>query len=248
MNVVVLLSGSSAAFKEAGYGFPKNLADVGGKPLVQTVLEHLGSLQALHARFICLLRREENRTFHTGAVIQLALPSAAIVELASQTSGAACSALLAVQHIDDESPLVIVNGDQFLHDVDLAAAVIEFRKRQLDGGIIVFEDLHPRWSFVKCDEQGLVIETAEKRPISKLATAGFYYFARGSDFVAGATTMIRKDAQVNGLFYICPVYNELILEQKKIGIYQVPKQAYRTLSTPADVNSFNNHSSTDLGA
>jgi dTDP-glucose pyrophosphorylase len=241
MNVVVLFSGSSAAFTDAGYSFPKNLADVGGKPLVQTVLEHLSSLQALDAKFICLLRREENRTFHTGAVIQLALPSAAIVELASETSGAACSALLAVQHIDNESPLVIVNGDQLLLDVDLAAAVVEFRKHQLDGGILVFEDLHPRWSFVKCDEQGFVIETAEKRPISKLATAGFYYFARGSDFVAGGTRMIKKDAQVNGLFYICPVYNELILEQKKIGVHLILKESYRTLSTPADVNSYNGH-------
>ena len=94
---------------------------------------------------------------------------------------------------------------------------------------------------VKCDEQGFVIETAEKRPISKLATAGFYYFARGADFVAGATSMIKKDAQVNGLFYICPVYNEMILQQKKIGVHQVPKEAYRTLSTPTDVNSYNSH-------
>ena len=241
MNVVVLFSGSSAAFKEAGYSFPKNLADVAGKPLVQTVLEHLGGLQALNAKFICLLRREENRTSHTGAVIQLAMPSAIIVELAAETSGAACSALLAVQHIDNDFPLVIVNGDQLLLDVDLAAAVLSFQKRKLDGGILVFEDLHPRWSFVKCDEQGFVIEAAEKRPISKLATAGLYYFARGSDFVAGATSMISKDAQVNGLFYICPVYNELILRQKKIGVQQVPKEAYRTLSTPADVNSYNSH-------
>jgi dTDP-glucose pyrophosphorylase len=241
MNVVVLFSGSSAAFKEAGYGFPKNLADVAGRPLVQTVLEHLGGLQALDAKFICLLRREENRTSHTGAVIQLAMPAATIVELAAETSGAACSALLAVKHIDNDSPLVIVNGDQLLLDVDLAAAVLELQKRKLDGGILVFEDLHPRWSFVKCDEQGLVIETAEKRPISKLATAGFYYFARGSDFVAGATSMIKKDAHVNGLFYICPVYNELILRQKKVGVQKVPKEAYRTLSTPADVNSYNSH-------
>jgi dTDP-glucose pyrophosphorylase len=241
MNVVVLFSGSSAAFKDAGYSFPKNLADVDGKPLVQIVLEHLGGLEALDAKFICLLRREENRTSHTGAVIQLAMPSATIVELAAETSGAACSALLAVQYIDNDAPLVIVNGDQLLLDVDLAAAVLEFQKRKLDGGILVFEDLHPRWSFVKCDDQGLVIETAEKRPISKLATAGFYYFARGADFVAGATSMIKKDAQVNGLFYICPVYNELILQQKKIGVHHVPKEAYCTLSTPADVNSYNSH-------
>jgi dTDP-glucose pyrophosphorylase len=239
MNVIVLFSGSSHAFREAGYDFPKNLAEVAGKPLVQTVLEHLSTLQEVNGKFICLLSREENRSVHTASVIQLSTPSATIVELASETSGAACSALLAVPHIDNDLPLAIVNGDQLLLDVDLAAAVLGFQKRKLDGGIIVFEDLHPRWSFVKCDEQGFVIETAEKRPISKLATAGFYYFARGSDFVAGAMSMIKKDAQVNGQFYICPVFNEMILQHKKIGIQQVPKTAYRSLSTPTDVHNYN---------
>jgi hypothetical protein len=33
----------------------------------------------------------------------------------------------------------------------------------------------------------------------------------------------------------------MILQQKKIGVHQVPKEAYRTLSTPADVNSYNSH-------
>ena len=53
----------------------------------------------------------------------------------------------------------------------------------MDGGVIVFDSVHPRWSFVRVDKAGFVIETAEKRPISRLATAGFYYFRRGADFV-----------------------------------------------------------------
>jgi dTDP-glucose pyrophosphorylase len=239
MNIVILFSGSSETFRGAGYSFPKNLADVGGKPLVQKVLENLRQLHSEHTNFICLLRRDENRSFHTGAVIQLTMESATVVELASDTAGATCSALMAVQHIDNDAPLVIVNGDQILADVDLAAILREFQDSKLDGGIVVFEDLHPRWSFVKCDERGFVIETAEKRPISKLATAGFYYFAHGSDFVAAAISMIKKDAHVNGMYYICPVYNELILSQKKIGVHQVLKEAIWPLSTPSDVTNYN---------
>ena len=243
MNVVVLFSGPSASFKEAGYHFPKNLADVGGKPLVQTVLDNLASLRGLDARFICLVNREENRAFHTGSVIKLALPSASVVELEAETAGATCSALLAVTHINNELPLMIVNGDQLLRNVNLAETVSHFNKDNLDGGIVVFQDIHPRWSFVKCDKEGYVIEAAEKRPISNLATAGVYYFKRGSDFVECAGSMIKKDAHVNGRFYICPVYNELILSQKKIGISMIRKEDYQTLSTPSDVNTFNHNRS-----
>jgi len=38
------------------------------------------------------------------------------------------------------------------------------------------------------------------------------------------------------------VYNELILQQKKIGIYQVPKEIIRPLSTPTDVHNYNSRS------
>lgn len=240
INVLVLMSGSSQAFKDAGYAYPKNLVEIGGQPLVQRVLEHLRPLQAIDARIVCVLRHDENSKHHTGAVIHLIEPAAEIVELNADTSGAACSALMAVEHINNDNPLIIVNGDQLLTGVDLPAVIGDFKKRGLDGGVIVFEDIHPRWSFVKCDEHGLVVETAEKRPISNLATAGFYYFAKGSDFVLAATEMIKKDAQTGGLFYICPAYNELILAQRRIGIHRIPRQSYRTLASPADVQSFSN--------
>lgn len=232
INILVLMSGSSQAFKDAGYAYPKNLVEIAGVPLVQRVIEHLRPLKSLQARFICVLRHEENAKNYTGTVIRLLEPDALMVEVPGETGGAACSALLAVEHIDNDSPLVVVNGDQIL-DADLAAVIRDFNLRGLDGGIVVFEDIHPRWSFVKCDANGQVIETAEKRPISNLATAGFYYFRQGRDFVLAVTEMIKKDAQVNGLFYICPAYNELVLRQRKLGITKIPRKAYHSIATPA---------------
>ena len=239
------MSGSGQSFKEAGYTYPKNLIEVRGVPLVQRVLEHLASLDKFGARYLCVLPHDENAKYYTGSVVHLINPAAVIVEVNQATSGAACSALLAVEYINSDSPLLIVNGDQLI-DSDLATIIGDFQSRQLDGGIVVFEDLHPRWSFVKCNEAGLVIEVAEKRPISKFATAGFYYFSRGSDFVTAATEMIKKDAQVNGLFYVCQTYNELILQQQRIGVYQIPRKAYHSLATPTDTQAYNaqseNHS------
>ena len=238
INILILMSGSSKVFKDAGFAYPKNLVELGGTPLVKRVLDHLRPLAEFGARQICVLRHDENAKHHTGAVIHLVNPAAVLVELNSDTSGAACSALLAVEHINNDHPLIIVNGDQIL-DADLPAIIRDFQGRRLDGGIVVFEDIHPRWSFVKCNEAGLVIEAAEKRPISKLATAGFYYFDRGSDYVLAATEMIKKDAHVNSVFYICPVFNELILRQRRVGVYMIPRKAYHSLATPADTQAYN---------
>ncbi len=238
MNVLVLMSGSSQAFKEAGYFYPKNLVEVMGQPMVQHVMETLAPLKTIGGNFICAVRRDENRKHHTGKVLQLMDPSTTVLEIAEETSGAACSGLLAVNYINNDEPLIITNGDQILIDTDLPKIIHHFIEQRLDAGVVVFEDIHPRWSFVKCNENELVIETAEKRPISKFATAGFYYFARGREFVTAAMEMIKKDAHVNGLFYICPALNEMILKQARIGIFTIDRSNYCSLATPADVQAY----------
>ena len=237
INVLVLMSGPSEAFKESGFAYPKNLVELAGQPLLQRVLDSLSPLTRIGARFFCVIREEENLQFHTGSVIRLLMPNANTIEVRGTTCGAACSALLAIEEIGNGTPLIIVNGDQIIAS-DVCASVVDFQNRKLDGGVIVFEDLHPRWSFVKCDTSGHVIEAAEKRPISKYATAGFYYFARGDEFVTGASAMLAKNAHVGGSFYVCPVYNELILAHKIIGISLIQRSDYYSLTTPAGVAAY----------
>jgi dTDP-glucose pyrophosphorylase len=237
INVLVLMSGPGKAFKAGEFAYPKNLIEIKGKPLIQHVLEGLRPLEGIGARFLCLIPREENLRYHTGAVIRLLMPKAEIIEAREETAGAACSALLCTEFIDNDDPLIVVNGDQII-TADLQKIVIGFLSGGIDGGIIVFSDVHPRWSFVKCDKAGHVVEAAEKRPISTKATAGFYFFTKGRDFVAGACGMLKKDANVGGHFYVCPVYNELILDGKIITVSEVSRQDYRSLATPESIVSY----------
>jgi dTDP-glucose pyrophosphorylase len=237
MNVLVLMAGKDDAFREAGYQYPKNLIEIDGLPLIERVLGGLSSLLAEGARLVVCVRGEENRRHHTATVVRLLVPAAEVVEIQGPTAGAACTALLAVDHIDNDEPLLIVNGDQILN-ADVGAIIRGFRDRRLDGGIIVFEAVHPRWSYVRLGAGGYVVEAAEKRPISNLATAGAYYFARGRDFVRSATESIKKDAHVNGVFYVCPTYNEMILTQARVGVHSIARDAYISLATPDGVRAY----------
>ena len=237
MKILALMAGGSDAFREAGYLYPKNLVEIQGLPLVQQFIRSLDGLMQPDGKLICMVREDENRQYHTGEVITLLAPNAVTLNVSEQTAGAACTALLAVEHINDDEPLLVLNGDQIL-TANVAAIIGDFQARNLDGGIVVFEAVHPRWSYVKTNADGLVTETAEKRPISNLATAGMYFFAKGSDFVRGAMDMIRKDANVGGHFYVCPVYNELILQQKKIGVGKIDRSAYFSLANPQGVQEY----------
>ena len=84
----------------------------------------------------------------------------------------------------------------------------------------------------------MVIEAAEKRPISNEATTGFYYFKRAGDFVEAACSMIEKKASVNEKYYICPSYNEMILKGKKVGIFHIDKDNYFNLRDSKGLNEF----------
>lgn len=234
------MAGSDDAFRAAGYPYPKNLTEVHGLPLIEWVIESLRGLLDAPNQLICAVRKDENHLFYTAQAVRLLVPSAHVYEVEGSTAGAVCTALLAVEHIDTDQPLVIVNGDQVI-EADLTGIIGEFQRRSLDGGIVVFRAVHPRWSYVRLDDQGLVIEASEKRPISNMATAGFYYFERGSDFVAAAKGTIRKEAHVDGRYYVCPTYNEMILSQARVGVREIPRESYFSLKEPRDLERFDEH-------
>ena len=235
MNVLVPIAGPDEAFREKGLGPSKNLAEVVRRPLVQHVYENLATIP--DARFLFVVRREEVARFHLDEILRLLDPDCVVVVAEGPTAGAACTAILAVEHIRNDDPLIIANGDQILL-TDLRAALDDFRSRDLDGGILTFDAVHPRWSYVRLDDRGLVVEAAEKRPISRHATAGFYYFRRGRDFVEAAMEMIRKDAHVGGGFYVCPAVNQMVLKQARVGVRRLPADAYHSLATPQGVHLY----------
>jgi dTDP-glucose pyrophosphorylase len=241
MNVLILMAGTHPSFEQAGYSFPRNLVQAKGKPVLQLVLENLLTLQTMGAKLCALVNRDEDRRFHTGRVLQLISPEISVQRVEGKTSGALCTALLGIDHIAPDEPLIITNGD-IIMDCNLSEAIEDFQARDLDGGTITFKDIHPRWSFVKLDENGYVVEAAEKRPISHHATTGFYYFRRGQDFLEAAFRSLQKDAHVEGSFYICPVFNEMILVQQRIGTLEIDRSQYHTLKTADDVRNYDEYS------
>ena len=79
-------------------------------------------------------------------------------------------------------------------------------------------------------------EVAEKKPISKIATAGIYYWRKGEDYVKFAKQMIAKDIRTNGEFYVCPVFNEAIADGLKFRTKNVEQMW--GIGTPEDLEVF----------
>ena len=231
LNVLIPMAGAGSRFESAGYTFPKPLIEVKKKPMIQVVVENLN----IKANFIYVVQKSHREKYNLDALLSLITPGCKIVETEGMTEGAACTALLAKEHIDTDAPLFFANSDQFV-EWDSNEFLYKMNETDADGGIVTFEATHPKWSFAKVNEQGLVTEVAEKKPISNIATIGFYYWKNGSDFVKYAEQMINKNIRVNNEFYVCPVFNEAIEDGKAIRTFDV-KEMWG-LGTPEDLNYY----------
>lgn len=205
-----------------------------------TIFEHsYNTLKGIdNAHFIFVVKKEDVIRWHIDNIIKLLEPGADVIVTNGDTKGAACTAMLAVDRINNVNPLVIAGGNQIVME-PLQKVVSDFFGRKLDAGTIVFRDIHPRWSYVKINEDtGYVTEAAEKKPISMNASTGFYYYSHGEDFVRAVKKMILKDTNVNGIYYLSLCLNELILEQKEVGVYRIPKDRYYNLNHKEGIEAF----------
>ena len=231
LNILIPMAGAGSRFEKAGYTFPKPLIDVNGKPMIQVVIENLN----IKANYIYIVQKSHREKYNLDTLLNLITPNCKIVEVDGLTEGAASTALLAKEYINNDKPLFFANSDQFV-EWDSNEFMYKMNETNADGGIVSFTATHPKWSFAKIDENGLVTEVAEKNPISDIATVGYYWWKNGSDFVKYAEQMIDRDLRINNEFYVCPVFNEAIKDNKEIRTFDVEKMW--GLGTPEDLKHY----------
>ncbi len=231
LNVLIPMAGAGSRFAKAGYTFPKPLIEINKKPMIQFVIENL----ALDANFIFLVRKEHEKKYNIISLLNVLAPHCKVIIVDKLTEGAACTTLLAKKLINNNDPLIIANSDQYM-EWNSSKTLYKFISKKVDGGILTFNSLHPKWSYAKTDNEGNVIEVAEKKVISNHATVGVYFWKKGSDYVKYAEQMIEKNIRVNNEFYVCPVFNEAIKDKKRIIIENV-KEMWG-LGTPEDLEIF----------
>jgi HAD superfamily hydrolase (TIGR01509 family) len=234
MNVLIPMAGAGSRFEQAGYTFPKPLIDVNGKPMIQRVVDNLN----IDARHIFIVQKSHYEKYALKHMLNLIAPNCEIVQVEGMTEGAACTTLLAKEFIDNDEPLVLANSDQYV-EWDSNQFMYSAMADDIDGSILTFEATHPKWSYARLNDDGFVVEVAEKKPISKHATVGVYFWRRGSDYVRSAESMISKNIRVNNEFYVCPVYNEALLDGARVKTFHIDKMW--GLGTPEDLDVFLKH-------
>ncbi len=231
LNIVIPMAGEGSRFVKAGYTFPKPMIEIHQKPMIQLIVESLG----LKGKFIFIVRKEHIQKYNMKSLLNIISPNCKIIVIDKLTEGAACTVLLAKKFINSDKPLIIANSDQFI-EWSPSKTMYNFSSKKIDGGILTFNSIHPKWSYAKVNKNDIVTKVAEKKVISKHATVGVYYWKKGRDFVKYSERMIKKNIRVNNEFYVCPVFNQAVLDKKIIKIHDV--DSMWGLGTPEDLDYY----------
>lgn len=231
INLVIPMAGMGSRFSKKGYSLPKPLIPINGIPMIKLVIDNI-KIDNLY--YIFIVREEDYHKYNLDHLLNEMTNNKCKIIIDCNPIGAATSAYLAKEYIDNDDPLLIANSDQKV-DFDFDKLLNEINK-DIDGSILVFEDNQDKWSYVKLNGEGYVSEVVEKKVISNLANCGIYFWKKGKYFIDSTQEMIKMNDKFNNEFYIAPTYNYLIKKNKKISILKVDKMW--GLGTPEDLDYY----------
>jgi dTDP-glucose pyrophosphorylase len=237
LNIVVPMAGHGSRFASAGYTEPKPLIRMGGKTMIEVVVNNLRP--STPHRFIFVCQQAHVDRYALDAHLQHIAPGCTVWPIAGVTQGAACTVLLTKALIDNAQPLMIANCDQYV-STPIDDYLAKMQREPLAGLIMTMTANDPKWSFIRLDSADRIVEVVEKKVVSDEATVGIYNFAHGHDFVAAAEAMIAQDLRVNGEFYVAPTYNTLIAQGARLGYVNIGRDraGMYGLGVPDDLQYF----------
>ncbi len=232
MQVIIPCAGESKRFFDQGYDTIKQLLLVNSKPILGHVIDNF---RRYDARFYFIFQKKhiENYRAEIDALLQNAQIDYQLIVINELTDGAVNTALIAAHHIDQTDTLIIANSDQWVA-WSLDAFLEAMREADAEGAMPIFTDTkrENKWSFVAMDDARRITEVRAKDAFTPHAVVGIYYFKRGTDFIKYGNRLIEANKRVNGEFYVCPVFNELIEDGLKVLAYPVDQMV--GLGTPED--------------
>lgn len=228
MNIVIPMSGRGNRFSSVGYTIPKPLIEIDNKPIIEYAVNSLD----INGDYIFIVQKEHVDKYNIDSLLNRIKPNCKIIETSTVTEGPACSALLAMEHINTNDELVIANCDQIMNwNSDMFIKMSRF----YDGCVVTYHSDNPKNSFANITKFGLVTEIREKQPISNIGLTGIHYWKRALYFIDSVNQMISNNERYNNEFYIGPSYNYMIAKNLSVGIYHIPNQQYIPVGIPEDL-------------
>lgn len=236
------MAGSGQRFINAGYKIIKPLIEVGGKPIIEYVVNFFPEEEDF--LFICNSRHLLETNLRE-ILLKLKYGSD-IVEIDGHKKGPVSSVLAVLDKIKDNEPVIFSYCDYNIF-WDYSAFKKFAVTTSADGIVVSYTGFHPHlvgsnfYAGVKTAENGKILEIKEKYcyhpdKLQGWHSCGMYYFKSGEIAKKYFTKHAAGKPHGNGEYYISTVYNDMIKEGLVCLNYQV--KYFCQWGTPEDLQEY----------
>lgn len=223
MTIIIPMAGLSSRFTKAGYVLPKYMLYIKNRSLFNLAVSSFEKYFD-SCRFVFVARDVfDTKTFIEKECELMGIKDFEVVILPAPTKGQAETVLKGIKEasVDKDEPILIFNIDTFRPGFTFPQEMDDW-----DGYLEVFVGSGKNWSYAKTesDTSTLVVETAEKREISKYCSTGLYYFKSSEMFLNAYVENQEKPITGVAELYVAPLYNYMIAKSLKIHTHVIDRQ------------------------
>jgi len=218
IHLIMPMGGSGSRFSERGFSLPKPLIPIQGHPFFYWATESVHRFIKLSSlTFVVLL--DHIKQFDIDKVIYEYYPDAKLHVLERVLNGAVLTCLEGIKTIHDEKPVLFNDCDHIFKSREFYEFCEKQKFDDVDGILLYFRSIDPKFSFVELDETGNVLSTVEKEAVSDKAICGAYYF-RNRALFEKATNVYLSEYSCKE-FFISGVYNIMASQGANIRSFSV---------------------------
>jgi NDP-sugar pyrophosphorylase family protein len=238
------MSGHGKRFKEAGYTQLKPLIEIDGFPMIKHVVDLFQGV----GEVIFLCRDQHLESTDMPKILKDIRPDCKIIRVSDiHRKGPVDAVIQAKDYIDDDREIIVSYCD-YSTVWDFEGFIGDCKLRNLDGSVACYTGFHPHmlgsdnYAFCKENlETGLVEKIKEKEPftdnkMNEWASNGTYYFRNGKILKKYFEQLIERDLHLGGEYYVSLVYNLLIEDKLRVGVYPIEKMLQ--WGTPYDLQIY----------
>ena len=241
IQLIIPMSGIGKRFVDAGYEETKSLIDVDGYPIIKHVVDLFPGVKDVI--FICNdihLKQTNMRK-----ILNDISPNCRIFEVANNTKGPINAIHQIFDFIDDNKQTIVSYCDYGTY-WDFENFINYVNDKNLDGAIPCYTGFHPHMlgsdNYAFCKENNMeLIQIKEKEPftdnkMNEYASNGTYYFKSGNLLKEYSQKLIDLDININGEYYVSLLYNLLVNDGLKVGIFEIENMLQ--WGTPYDLENY----------
>ena len=148
-----------------------------------------------------------------------------VITMSKPTQGALATALLPIELIDSNEPVLLIPTNSVVNAEALSDFVSKMVKDGVAAGALLFKSDNPNYSYARI-HNNRVIEFVEKKVVGNMATTGVFYF-RDKVMLSECAKWAFVNSQItNSQFYVAPSLNYVLTSGQEVGFSQIDEAKY----------------------